>query len=252
MAGGQDQLAPLRTAIAPYHDIDAAQAQATSRAPADGCVRRRHLHRQRRTGGDGDPPARQPPNGRLDATLDPVNPEALLYERRNDGTLKLTGVEYIVAQRHGYRTHPCRGRPSTGSRSRTANLGRFGELPDHERVDAARLGSSSRTRGGMFDPLRDRRTGLRALRCDDCAEGAGQGGRCPARLRAADRQRAAAGRSSCPNAARSTNSPTPGSATSSPALDEHVPAEQHDLRRARSPPCPRRGCSPSSSAASRP
>ena len=35
--------------------------------------------------------------GRLDETLDPTEPEALLYERRNDGTLKLTGVEYIVA-----------------------------------------------------------------------------------------------------------------------------------------------------------
>ena len=49
-----------------------------------------------------------------------------------------------------------------------------------------------------------------------CAEGAGQGGMCPAHLRAAGRQRAAAGRSSCPNAARSTNSPTPGSASNSP------------------------------------
>ena len=35
--------------------------------------------------------------GRLDGTLDATEPEALLYERRNDGTLKLTGVEYIVA-----------------------------------------------------------------------------------------------------------------------------------------------------------
>ena len=34
---------------------------------------------------------------------------------------------------------------------------------------------------------------------------------CPAHLRAAGRQRAAVGRSSCPNAARSTTSPTPGS-----------------------------------------
>ncbi len=46
--------------------------------------------------------------------------------------------------------------------------------------------------------------------------------KCPARRRAR-RQRVAAGRSSCPKAARSTNSPTPGSATSSSPSTSTLP-----------------------------
>ena len=34
---------------------------------------------------------------RVDDRLVPTEPEALLYEKRNDGSYKLTGVEYIVA-----------------------------------------------------------------------------------------------------------------------------------------------------------
>ncbi|MGH3110484.1 MAG: hypothetical protein ACRDQT_06160 [Gaiellaceae bacterium] len=34
----------------------------------------------------------------IDPALDPTNPEALVYERRNDGTLKLVAVEYVVFQ----------------------------------------------------------------------------------------------------------------------------------------------------------
>ena len=33
---------------------------------------------------------------RIDGELVATDPEVLLYERRNDGTLKLTGVEYVV------------------------------------------------------------------------------------------------------------------------------------------------------------
>ena len=32
----------------------------------------------------------------VDGTLDKTHPEALLYEKRNDGSFKLTGVEYIL------------------------------------------------------------------------------------------------------------------------------------------------------------
>jgi hypothetical protein len=34
--------------------------------------------------------------GLLDAVLDPAKPEALVYEPRNDGTLKLVAAEYVV------------------------------------------------------------------------------------------------------------------------------------------------------------
>ena len=34
---------------------------------------------------------------RVDDKLVPTEPEAILYEKRNDGTYKLTGVEYVVA-----------------------------------------------------------------------------------------------------------------------------------------------------------
>jgi hypothetical protein len=33
-----------------------------------------------------------------DPTLDPMNPEALMYEQQADGSLRLTGVEYLVFQ----------------------------------------------------------------------------------------------------------------------------------------------------------
>jgi hypothetical protein len=34
----------------------------------------------------------------VDPKLDPTEPEALVYERRNDGTLKLVALEYVVFQ----------------------------------------------------------------------------------------------------------------------------------------------------------
>ena len=61
-------------------------------------------------------------------------------------------------------------------------------------------------------------------------EGAGQGGsvrRASAQLSSAS----CGGRSSCPKAARSTNCPITGLCDELARLDEHVPAEHHELRR---------------------
>jgi hypothetical protein len=97
--------------------------------------------------------ASSPEAGRLDATLDPVNPEALLYERRNDGTLKLTGVEYIVAQ------HTATGapvpRPSLyGQQFADTNLARFGDPSTN--VWTLHAWVFKPNPGGMFDPWNTR------------------------------------------------------------------------------------------------
>jgi hypothetical protein len=36
------------------------------------------------------------PGGRLDGTIEATEPEALVYELRNDGSFKLVAVEYVV------------------------------------------------------------------------------------------------------------------------------------------------------------
>jgi hypothetical protein len=104
--GGNSEVSSLKQATAKYHDIETAkdagyitelpQVEAPPygggtcivdvSAPIDGAM---GIHMV-----DTRDPA---VGGRLDGTLVASEPEALLYERRNDGTLKLTGVEYIVA-----------------------------------------------------------------------------------------------------------------------------------------------------------
>jgi hypothetical protein len=94
--GGQSSLDALREATARYHDIEVAKAEhplafelpQTEAFGGGTCI------------GGGDAGAMGIhlllPD-RLDGTLVATEPEALLYERRNDGSLKLTGVEYVVA-----------------------------------------------------------------------------------------------------------------------------------------------------------
>ena len=102
LGGGKSEVSALKQATAKYHDVEAAIAAGyitelpqTTNPPYTGgtCIV------------DVKPPLEgamgihmvdDRPGGRIDGTLDPTEPEALLYERRNDGTLKLTGVEYIV------------------------------------------------------------------------------------------------------------------------------------------------------------
>jgi hypothetical protein len=94
-AGGQSSLADLRDATAAYHDVEAARAAGytielpqTAAFGGGTCIA---------NGAAGAMGIHLLSPGRVDGTLDPTSPEALLYERRNDGSLKLTGVEYIVA-----------------------------------------------------------------------------------------------------------------------------------------------------------
>ena len=55
----------------------------------------------------------------MDGVLVPSEPEALLYEKRNDGSYKLTGVEYVVA---GGPKPTLYGQPFVAT-----NLARFGD-----------------------------------------------------------------------------------------------------------------------------
>lgn len=116
--GGQSSLADLREATAAYHDVDAAKAAgytvelAQTAAYGGGtCIAD--------AGGAGAMGVHLLSPGRVDGTLVPTDPEVLLYERRNDGTLKLTGVEYVVAG----------GSQPTlfGQQFADTNLGRYGD-----------------------------------------------------------------------------------------------------------------------------
>lgn len=125
LGGGTSEVSALKQATAEYHDVQAARDAGYVTelpqiadppygggtcivdviAPIDGAMGI-HLVDTR-------------PGGRLDGTLDASDPEALLYERRNNGTLKLTGVEYIVAGG---------ARPSLyGRQFDTTNLARYGD-----------------------------------------------------------------------------------------------------------------------------
>ena len=95
-ANDQSDLAELRQATVAYHDIEVAKA-----AFPDGVELP-----QVQPYGEGTCIANLSGAGamgihflipsRVDGNLVLTEPEALLYEKRNDGTYKLTGVEYIV------------------------------------------------------------------------------------------------------------------------------------------------------------
>jgi hypothetical protein len=116
--GGQSSLADLRNATAKYHDIDVAKAEHPLAVELE------------QTAAFGGGTCIADPNAgamgihlllrdRVDGNLVPTEPEALLYEKRNNGSYKLTGVEYVVAggpQPHLY-----------GQDFADTNLGRFGD-----------------------------------------------------------------------------------------------------------------------------
>ena len=94
--GGQSSLADVRAATAKYHDIDVARALhdelELAQVPPYGegtCIAN--------LDGPGAMGIHLLLQDRVDAVLVPDEPEALLYEKRNDGSYKLTGVEYVVA-----------------------------------------------------------------------------------------------------------------------------------------------------------
>jgi len=88
--GGQSSVDVLRQATAPYHDIEVAKDAGyttelalfgtSTTCIANGATGAMGIHMV----------------GAVDTTLDEAHPEALLYEKRNDGSFKLTGVEYIL------------------------------------------------------------------------------------------------------------------------------------------------------------
>jgi hypothetical protein len=95
LGGSQSDLAAVRSATAPFHDLQAAtDAGYTFELPdifGDTCIANLdnpsagamgvHMVSLARVG---------------NPSLDPTDPEALVYERRNDGSLKLVAVEYVV------------------------------------------------------------------------------------------------------------------------------------------------------------
>jgi hypothetical protein len=96
--GGQSELSSLRQATAKYHDLQSAiDAGYVTELPQTAAFGGGTCIANGAEGAMGIHMLDTRPGGRLDGTLDPANPEALLYEKRNNGTFKLTGVEYIVA-----------------------------------------------------------------------------------------------------------------------------------------------------------
>jgi hypothetical protein len=95
------ELAQVRAATAAFHDIGAANAAGYTVwspdpfAPGAVCPTNPagsmgyHLVNPALRGGAANPAAG-------DATVDPLRPEMLLYERRPDGKMHLVGVEYLV------------------------------------------------------------------------------------------------------------------------------------------------------------
>jgi len=119
-AGGQSELADVRDATAAFHDLDNAKSAgysfelpdvsgntciANTDDPAAGAMGVHMVD----LGLLDDPTTAAPLD---DTTLDPTRPEALVYERRNDGTLKLVAVEYVVFQAAWAAEHGAGARPS--------------------------------------------------------------------------------------------------------------------------------------------
>lgn len=98
LGGGQSELSALRQATAKYHDLQAAiDAGYVTELPQTAAFGGGTCIANGADGAMGIHMLDTRPGGRLDGTLDASEPEALLYEKRNNGTFKLTGVEYIVA-----------------------------------------------------------------------------------------------------------------------------------------------------------
>jgi hypothetical protein len=145
--GGQSDLSSLRQATAKYHDLQTAigagytvELPQTAAFGGGTCVA---------NGAEGAMGIHMLSPGRVDGNLDAADPEALLYERRNNGTLKLTGVEYIVAQ-----SVP---RPQLyGQSFDDTNLARFGDPATNVWTLHAWVWKPNP--GGIFDPWNTRVT----------------------------------------------------------------------------------------------
>lgn len=128
IGGGKNEVSALKQATAAYHDVEAAkdagyitELEQISTPPYTGGTCIANVDGEGAMGIHLVDTRPSDEGGRIDGTLEPTEPEALLYERRNNGTLKLTGVEYIVAGDT---------RPSLyGQQFDSTNLGRYGN-PD--------------------------------------------------------------------------------------------------------------------------
>lgn len=79
------QLAELRAATAPYHDFDVATAEGLWDTPITACL----------SSPDGAMGYHYANLGNF-GVHEPAYPQALLFEPRKDGSMRLVGVEYIV------------------------------------------------------------------------------------------------------------------------------------------------------------
>lgn len=127
-AGGQSELAAARDATAAYHDLDTAVAAGYDfelpDTSGETCIANLDDPSQGAMG------VHMVNLGLLDATLDPTQPEALVYEKRNDGTLKLVALEYVVFQAAWEAEHGAGSRPSLFGVEFDPNPGtRFGLPP---------------------------------------------------------------------------------------------------------------------------
>jgi hypothetical protein len=96
---GQDDLAKVRGAVAKYHRVEAAQDAGWGLLPGlDHCFEHP----------DGGMGIHYIDGAAIDTTLDPLHPEALVYNHLPNGKLRLGAVEYIVpiadwdAEGHGH------------------------------------------------------------------------------------------------------------------------------------------------------
>ena len=118
--GGQSSFEEVRNATAAYHDIavaraahDAVELPQVQPYGEGTCIANLN--------GPGAMGIHLLLRDRLDEELVATEPEVLLYEKRNNGTYKLTGVEYVVA---GEAQPELFGQPLAPT-----NLGRYGS-PD--------------------------------------------------------------------------------------------------------------------------
>jgi hypothetical protein len=95
---GQSELDTVRAATTAYHDVDVAEQVGgyTYELPEFNstvtCIQ---------NGNEGAMGIHMVNLGLVDGTIDPAHPEALLYEKRNDGSMKLIGVEFVAPWSEG-------------------------------------------------------------------------------------------------------------------------------------------------------
>ena len=149
LGGGNSEVSALKQATAKYHDVQAAiDAGYVTELPQTAAFGGGTCIANGAEGAMGIHMLDTRPNGRLDGTLDPTEPEALLYEKRNNGTFKLTGVEYIVAGGAQPELY--------GQDFADTNLARFGNPAANVWTLHAWVWNPNP--GGMFDPWNTRVT----------------------------------------------------------------------------------------------